>query len=354
MPIKKDQTLPRGIYKLDPNSKMHHIRYTDALGRTRREKAGSLRMAEDLLVKRQIDVLRYKIPGHRNRVGIRMSELIDDAINHAFANNDPTAARDLQLKFNRIKADFGDKQVALVTRDDISRWLDEQTAARSWKPSSRNRYQSAFSLMFRLGIEAKKVEENIAAGIPKKQEASGRIRFLSRDEEMRLTEVISQRYPAYLPVFILSLHTGMRLSEQLRSQVGDYNAETGVLEVRQTKNRRGPTVRHVPLTPLAVKAYEELSAGKEKGQPLCVNTLNAAMTATRYWFNASMEEAAIDGYTWHDNRHSFCSRLVMGGVPIAAVSQLAGHSNIAMTMRYSHLCPNQSRLAVEKMMAFYA
>ena len=42
---------------------------------------------------------------------------------------------------------------------------------------------------------------------------------------------------------------------------------------------------------------------------------------------------------FRDLRHSFASQLVMAGVPLIAVQQYLGHSDLTMTMRYSHLSP---------------
>ena len=57
----------------------------------------------------------------------------------------------------------------------------------------------------------------------------------------------------------------------------------------------------------------------------------------------------IKDYTWHCNRRTFASRLVMEGVDIRTVAQLMGHSTIQMTMRYSHLAPEHSQTAVERL-----
>ena len=39
----------------------------------------------------------------------------------------------------------------------------------------------------------------------------------------------------------------------------------------------------------------------------------------------------------HWLRHTFCTHQVLGGKPIRAVQQLAGHSTIAVTERYCHV-----------------
>jgi integrase len=57
---------------------------------------------------------------------------------------------------------------------------------------------------------------------------------------------------------------------------------------------------------------------------------------TARW-DAVRAEAGIVRYRWHDNRHSFASRLVQTGVPILTVNKLLRHNTMQTTMRYAHL-----------------
>jgi site-specific recombinase XerD len=59
------------------------------------------------------------------------------------------------------------------------------------------------------------------------------------------------------------------------------------------------------------------------------------------WWLAALDEAKIKNYRWHDNRHSFCSRLVQAGVHLKVVQDAAGHQSNASTMRYAHFAPSQ-------------
>jgi integrase len=78
------------------------------------------------------------------------------------------------------------------------------------------------------------------------------------------------------------------------------------------------------------------------------------MTDVTYWFKPALEAAGISRYTWHDNRHTACSRWVMGGVPLAAVAKYVGNSTVQMTMRYAHLMPGANILANSVVDAFFA
>ena len=67
--------------------------------------------------------------------------------------------------------------------------------------------------------------------------------------------------------------------------------------------------------------------------------------------NEALAEAKIKVYSWHCNRHTFASRLVMAGVDLRTVAELMGHSSVQMTMRYAHLAPQHNRAAVDRLVS---
>ena len=64
------------------------------------------------------------------------------------------------------------------------------------------------------------------------------------------------------------------------------------------------------------------------------------------WWSA-LKKGKIEGFRFHDLRHTFGSRLGMAGVDIRTIQELMGHKDIKMTMRYSHPTPEHEKNAVK-------
>ena len=118
---------------------------------------------------------------------------------------------------------------------------------------------------------------------------------------------------------LFSLHTGLRFSEQAGIVWRDINLEQRMLTVVKTKPGK---TRHLPLNQIALNALSAIKSSRKASAPVFVNTEGNPVQSVRPWFDSAVESAKIDAYTWHCNRHTFASRLVMAGVDIRTVAYL--------------------------------
>jgi integrase len=274
--------------------------------------------------------------------------LCNDELEHSRATNNGKVTHDLELKIIKLRPIFGPAEAATISKQDIVRWLTQQTQTRGWTASTRNRWQAALSLIFRVGIDNERIDRNPAAQIRRKTENNTKVRFLSDKEEADLRRVILKRCPARMSTLDVALNTGMRAGEQFSLKWSQVDLERRIITLPKTKNG---TTRHIPINSVAVSAFVDLRTRSDGNEDVFPSRRKdgAALVSARGWFKPALKDAGIKGFTWHCTRHTFASRLVMAGVDIRTVGELLGHKSLAMTMRYAHLAPAHNAAAVDRL-----
>jgi integrase len=149
---------------------------------------------------------------------------------------------------------------------------------------------------------------------------NGRVRWLSEEEESKVREAIAQRAPRHVPAFDLSIHTGVRASEQFSLRWPQIDSDRRVLTLPRTKNGKP---RHVPLNVIAMEALRTLKPQHEELNPdspwVFLNQDGEKLRGHRDWFGPALKESGVPDYSWHCSRHTFASRLVMAGVDLRTV-----------------------------------
>lgn len=333
----KDEKNPRGLFERPPKSGVWWINYY-VDGKQHREKAGTKSAAIDLYRKRKNDAREgRKMPTLRNSRFVSFAELIDDALEFVANHKDK---RNYESKAVIVKKAIGARPAGDILPLDIERFLNKHCKTNA----TYNRYRAFISLCFRQGLRNRKVTANPARDTISKKETNGRLRFLDRAEYNRLVAAISKRFPEHVGEFIFSVHSGMRLSEQYTLTWGQVN--TAKKEAHLTKTKNG-SERTVHLNADALAVITALKQGKGK-TPVFPREGEKGRFDTRSWFVPCLEDAGIQGYLWHSNRHTFCSWLAMAGATIKEIQEAAGHKTISMSARYSHLSPEHKASVVDK------
>ena len=60
----------------------------------------------------------------------------------------------------------------------------------------------------------------------------------------------------------------------------------------------------------------------------------------------------VPAFRLYDLRHTALSRMAMAGIDLPTLKELAGHTQIQMTMRYVHPTPEHKRSAMARFEAF--
>jgi integrase len=191
-------------------------------------------------------------------------------------------------------------------------------------------------------------------------------RFLTRkDEYPRLVAALNARqtrmrasglpcmagqYTDHLmPLVLVALHTGLRRGDLFSLEWSHINLERGQITKVINKTRR-KTIKPVvlPLRNDAVAVLKDWRAqtsgnGLVFPSPVTGKQLDSVKTA---WRNL-MTAADIQGFRFHDLRHTFASWLVMAGVSLFTVQKLMTHSTAEMTQVYAHLSDDHLRQAIE-------
>lgn len=163
-------------------------------------------------------------------------------------------------------------------------------------------------------------------------EPKRRVRFLERDEAERLNEAL----PAHLrPVVQYALATGCRMSEilQLEWRRVDFARRVAWLDPGTTKNGEG---RGIPLNRDAVLALRSVEGQHEKW---CFTYQGSCMDAVGSAWKRALKRAGIEGFRFHDLRHTWASWHVMNGTSLQELMELGGWKSYEMVLRYAHLAP---------------
>ncbi len=336
----KQEMKQRGIFEKQPGSGEWWIRYADATGRIRREKVGTFEEAKARLELRKQEAKLGTLPRlARQRRPVLFREIAEDAL--AYSDEHKRSARNDHGRMEKLLEWFSDRAADSLTPGEIEvRFQGEKWSAATW-----NRYRALLSLTYRLAIRASKVKENPARLVQHKAENNGRVRFLTPKEEEKLRKAIREKFPEHEPELDLALHTGLRQGEQYGMRWRDVDFERRVLTVPLDK--AGKT-SHIPLNAAALLALAELRQQHGDTESVC-----GRARGPRAWFEAAIETAKIEGFTWHCLRHTFASRLVMSGADLRTVAELLRDKTLAMVMRYAHLAPDYKLDAVERMAASF-
>jgi integrase len=215
----------------------------------------------------------------------------------------------------------------------------EATVERRLSAAAVNRPLALLRHLLRLAHE-EWGELDVVPKIRTEKEPQGRLRWLTQEEATNLLAACKRSRNAALADLVeFSLFTGVRRGEALGLTWDRVDRARGVIRLELTKSGRR---REVPLSSNAEAVLARRWTPGAKGYVFGSRNWNSFRSA----WEAALAAAGVEGFRFHDLRHTFAAWLVQRGRALKEVQEALDHQTITMTMRYSHLAPDHLRAAV--------
>jgi len=282
----------------------------------------------------------------------------------------------------RLESCFGwlfDKPMTEITPFLLQGWQKKRLKAGK-SPHTVNRDMVALKAMLSKAVEWNFLEKNPLSNMRRAKAAdNSRVRYLSLDEENRLFNALEKRendgrkarsrYNGWRlqrhleplpeitenefidhlqPIVLLALNTGLRRGEIFNLEWSDIDFLHDRLTVKAA-SAKGAKTRHIPLNATVrtiLKRWQKQTSDtglvfpSKKGKRL--DNISSA-------WHKLVVDAEIEDLTFHDLRHDFATKILKAGADIVTVSKLLGHSDLKMTLRYSHVTDESLTTAVERL-----
>lgn len=290
------------------------------------------------------------------KLGVEINFLIFKTLVNQYMNQWTGKDKNMIRRANFWLNAFNDKPVKSIKSSHIEKILEQYALGSvngygTNKPKSNNtliRMKAALSSIFQYGIDKKYLDKNPVDKIRIKAAYNQIERFLSDDERVRLLNACNESSWEKMHLLImLAITTGMRKSELINLCWNDIDFDKGLAKLGDTKNG-SPRINPIPSFVL-----EELRQYRMIGNGLIFvsqNNTDKPFDFRIQWYSC-LKMAGIEGFRFHDLRHTAASYLVMEGATLHEAGQILGHKSEATTKRYAHLSTDHKTALSERVMS---
>lgn len=275
-----------------------------------------------------------------------------------------------QIVATHLVPAFGDRDIATLTRRDVQRWVSKQTL----HPTTVRHVVACLGAAYSYAVRWELVDRNPAAGLDLPAVPPRTVRAMNPATAKALLDAVKDTRVA--PVVTVALWTGMRQGELLGLRWSDVDLDGATITVTSSLSRlpgrsssegiryvltapkSAKSIRTVPLSPDAVAVLRD-----EKKRQMADGIVNRfglvffadadrpldGPTLTKE-FQRVLAAAGHSPMRFHDLRHATASLLLGRGVALSVVSELMGHSGIAITKdTYGHLTAETRAAAIAQL-----
>lgn len=234
-----------------------------------------------------------------------------------------------------------------ITLDKIDNYV-EHLLEQGNSGGTVNRKLSCLSRILRTAHERGKLKS--LPKMPRRREGTHRIRFLTRDEEERITSFLEHLgYHDHRDAVLMLIYTGFRCGELWRLERRDIDFEHNTITAWKTKNGHPRTIPIVgKIKPIIEERLKSTTGDTDRLFPAGSNPwMRGVWDKIRLHMRLDNDTQFVP----HMLRHTCATRLAQKGLSMTVIKEWMGHSTIQTTSRYTHFAPkdllNAARLLEE-------
>lgn len=279
---------------------------------------------------------------------------------------------EIEYRCHIKNAEFASKRLMDIKRIDIDKFVSNMHDTGS-SESTINHCLSIIKSFFFYLVTSDVLPKNPATRITApsdESDISDKITIFTPEEQKKIIEESRKVMNGFL--FELALCSGLRLGELLALEYSDFTSD-GVwvkktlaktkkenddgsvsvgYKVSIPKSQQG--IRFVPL-PKSVMLqldYHKIAQTKMLNGTICKRlfvsrTGNNLINQTAFFKHKEfLSSIGIPYKKFHTYRHTYITNCIQSGIDIMTVRELAGHSDISMTQKYTHISTNHKIEAV--------
>ncbi|VVC76768.1 Tyrosine recombinase XerD [Aquicella siphonis] len=270
---------------------------------------------------------------------------------------------DKQIEAHILPA-FGDRLVSSLTYRQLDQWKNKLATSdkrsrtgkcqeQKYTPydnndpeysrkrrATANRIITIFKAILNHAYKTEQAESNDAwiKLKPFKNVSAAKIRFLNTDEANRLLNACTSDFRLLVRGALL---TGARYGELVSLKVSDYNLESNIIHIHQSKSGKP---RHIPLNQEGINFFTQITTGRNNEEFLFTRN-DSHKWGKSHQARPMLEACRIAKITpsisFHELRHTYASALAMKGVPLQVIAAVLGHTDTRITHKhYAHLMPS--------------
>lgn len=269
-----------------------------------------------------------------------------------------------------IKPQLGDKQISLISQQDIQRMYRRlKTEGRIHEHPEMNHQlsdsmvrhiHSALHAALKDAVQAHVIPRNPTEGATAPKPNYRPKRILTRAELDAFLEVVEQD-EVWRDFFQTELMTGLRRGEICGLQWNDFDEDTGTLKVcrtlhsqrkgeytvGETKTGKGMRTIILPKTVADILRRRKADTISQWIFPDPVKPEDPVNPSSAYThMKTLLHHAGLPSIRFHDLRHTFATHALTSGVDAKTLSGILGHTNASFTLdTYTHVTTDMQKTA---------